>query len=441
MGLLELVENGPQNGQNTPTALAVASPARGRTPLDEILTGIRQGWPEGHRNNGLLSIGGHLRARGLSTEVIGALLESVNKSTGMNLAAHEVTAIARSLSRYEKNGRELLPPIEDSRDLFANPPPLQPVLIDGILRKTHKMLLSGPSKAGKSFSLINLALSLAHGTDWLGFACRQCNVLYINLEIDRGSCWERFCKVAEARRLDPGTERLKLWNLRGRNPPLEDFIPALIEGIGRDKYEAVIIDPLYKMFNSEHTKFDENATGSLTMLFNGFDQVINSCGCSTIAAGHFTKGMAGGKSPIDRTSGSGVLGRDPDAILTMTELADTDDGYRLESVLREFPSTVDLSLRWIYPLHKIDTTLDSKALKGSAGRSQAVTGLELLEAFEWLDKGEGVTVQAMRDHLGAGSINTFKERIKELDAKGQNRLGLQIKGNLIISTINNPKES
>lgn len=68
-----------------------------------------------------------------------------------------------------------------------------PALISGVLRQGHKMLLAGPSKAGKSFALIELALCLASGKPWLGrFECAVGKVLYVNLEVDRASCIHRF---------------------------------------------------------------------------------------------------------------------------------------------------------------------------------------------------------------------------------------------------------
>src|SRR5699024_11106881 len=78
-------------------------------------------------------------------------------------------------------------------------PPLAPPLVDGVLRQGHKMLLAGPSKAGKSFALIELCISIAEGRPWMGrFACAQGKVLYINLELDRASCLHRFRDVYEA---------------------------------------------------------------------------------------------------------------------------------------------------------------------------------------------------------------------------------------------------
>lgn len=328
-----------------------------------------------------------------------------------------------------------LPLIECSVDLFKNPPPLKQVLIEGILRKSHKMLFSGPAKAGKSFGLINLALSLAYGINWLNFQCQKSRVLYINLEIDRASLCKRVEVVAKALGIPPATRNLHLWNLRGFSVSIEQFIPPILQGIDDGQYDVVIIDPLYKLFSSLPAGFEENSASSFTGLFSQLDRVIFECGCSLIFAGHFTKGTAGTKAAIDRTSGSGVLGRDPDAILTLTELAATPGAYRFESVLREFPSTSNLSLRWEYPLHVIDPSLDDERLKGSVGRHQAFDGDDLIQAFKELDTGSGeVEIDAIRQYFGGyGSINTIRNKIRMLEETGRNSFGLYVKGKRVCS--------
>ncbi len=50
-------------------------------------------------------------------------------------------------------------------------PTLPDELIAGILRKRRKLLLAGPSKAGKTGLLMELAFSLVSGSEWLGFPC------------------------------------------------------------------------------------------------------------------------------------------------------------------------------------------------------------------------------------------------------------------------------
>lgn len=48
-----------------------------------------------------------------------------------------------------------LPDPESLRDVWNHMPPLSPALIDGVLRQGHKMMIAGPSKAGKSYALID----------------------------------------------------------------------------------------------------------------------------------------------------------------------------------------------------------------------------------------------------------------------------------------------
>ena len=84
-----------------------------------------------------------------------------------------------------------LPDVESLADVWTSIPPLADCLIEDILRKGHKMLVSGPSKAGKSFLLLELAIAIAEGSKWLGWQCQQGRVLYVNLELDRASCLHR----------------------------------------------------------------------------------------------------------------------------------------------------------------------------------------------------------------------------------------------------------
>ncbi len=123
-----------------------------------------------------------------------------------------------------------LPETESLADDWESLPPLADALITGVLRKGHKMLLAGPSKAGKSFALIELCIAIAEGTPWLGrFSCAQGKVLYINLELDRASCLHRFKDVYTALGLPPQNLRnIDIWNLRGASVPMDKLAPKLI---------------------------------------------------------------------------------------------------------------------------------------------------------------------------------------------------------------------
>ena len=214
-----------------------------------------------------------------------------------------------------------LPPCENLADAIRRNPPLKSELIDGVLRHGHKMLLAGPSKAGKSFALIELCVCIAAGKPWLGrFHCEQGKVLYINLELDRASCLHRFKDVYEALHLPPrNLSNIDIWNLRGASVPMDKLAPRLIRRAAKKGYLAVVLDPIYKVITG-----DENSADQMAKFCNQFDLVCRELDCAVIYCHHHSKGAQGGKRSMDRASGSGVFARDPDAMLDMTELVPTD---------------------------------------------------------------------------------------------------------------------
>lgn len=214
-----------------------------------------------------------------------------------------------------------LPDTECLVDDWDDLPPLADALISGVLRQGHKMLLAGPSKAGKSFALIELCIAIAEGKTWLGrFSCAQGRVLYINLELDRPSCLHRFKDVYTAMGLAPDNLRnIDIWNLRGASVPMDKLAPKLIRRAGKKGYTAVILDPIYKVITG-----DENSADQMAKFCNQFDVVCRALDCAVIYCHHHSKGAQGGKRSMDRASGSGVFARDPDAMLDMTELTITD---------------------------------------------------------------------------------------------------------------------
>lgn len=214
-----------------------------------------------------------------------------------------------------------LPDTESLAVIWNDLPPLSPPLIEGVLRQGHKMLLAGPAKAGKSFSLIELAICIAEGRPWMGFPCAQGRVLYVNLELDRASCFHRFRDVYSAMGLAPANlHNVDIWNLRGRSAPMDKLAPKMIRRAAKQNYLAIIIDPIYKVITG-----DENSADQMATFCNQFDKVCTELGCAVIYCHHHSKGAQGSKRSMDRASGSGVFARDPDALLDMIELELTDD--------------------------------------------------------------------------------------------------------------------
>lgn len=238
-----------------------------------------------------------------------------------------------------------LPEPEALGTVWDNLPELSPCLIENILRQGHKMLIAGPSKAGKSFLQIELCIAIAEGKRWLNWQCSQGRVMYVNLELDRASCLHRFKDVYISMGIRPeNLKNIDIWNLRGKSVPMDKLAPKLIRRAAKKDYIAIIIDPIYKVITG-----DENSADQMANFCNQFDKVCTELGCAVIYCHHHSKGSQGGKKSMDRASGSGVFARDPDALLDLIELDITDSLLQQEenkAICKACKMYLDAHFKW-----------------------------------------------------------------------------------------------
>lgn len=217
---------------------------------------------------------------------------------------------------YIESVNDSLPDFQNLYDTIDDLPPKAPEVIKGVLRKGHKMLIVGASKTGKSFLLMELCLAIASGEKWMGWECSKGRVLYVNLEVDRNSCSHRFRDAYLAMGIPKETfKSLDIWNLRGQTENMEKLVPKLVRRAKKHEYKAIIIDPIYKVLTG-----DENSAEQMAKFCNQFDKIAFETGAAVIYVHHHSKGAQGGKRAMDRASGSGVFGRDPDALIDLIEL-------------------------------------------------------------------------------------------------------------------------
>ncbi len=329
-----------------------------------------------------------------------------------------------------KDKSDNLPDVETLKSLFDESPELAPPLIDGVLRQGHKMLLAGPSKAGKSYALIELCISIAEGQPWLGFPCTQGRVMYVNLELDRASCLHRFRDVYEV----PGwlpkhIDCIDVWNLRGRSVPMDKLAPKLICRAKNREYKAITVDPIYKVLTG-----NENSALDMGKFCNYFEQVATETDSSIIYCHHHSKGDQSWKRSADRASGSGVFARDVDALLDVTELELPPErrkrgvtAWRVTGTLREFKAFDPVDIWFNYPLHIVEH-FDSKEVaphhelpawrRAMNARSSKEDKLRkrkhrLLAAYDVCSAdGKIPTVKVLADYLGV-SGQTIRNMVDE----------------------------
>lgn len=259
--------------------------------------------------------------------------------------------------------KDELPEIQDAANLLPYEPVLPPLLIDGLLHQGSKLSLGGSSKAYKSWTLINIAASLATGADFMGMETTRCKVLYVNFEIAPCFMHQRLNMLLTSRLLFPEPGWLDVWNLRGYSAPYSVIIPKIIKR-ARDKgYGLIIIDPSYKLFDANA---DENSAVDVANIMNAFDTITTQTAAAVAFGAHFAKGNAAAKEAIDRVSGSGVFARDPDSCLTFTKHKE-EDCFTVEASLRNLPPLAPFVVRWEYPRFQRDESLNPAQLKQAGG--------------------------------------------------------------------------
>ena len=234
----------------------------------------------------------------------------------------------------------------------SDPSTLPPVLIEGILHKGCKMILSGSSKAGKTLGLMHLGIAAANGIPWMGHAInRQCKVVYLDFELKPRLAKERIKEIIDSQ----GNEYFPTKNfmycpLRGQKRSLED-LALHIQAIKDFEPDMVIVDPFYKLGGD----YDENDAGSVGLVLDKMESFSERLDCAFVYAHHFSKGNKAETDHIDRASGSGVFARDPDAILTLTP-HEEDYHLVLEATLRNFPTHEKKVIEFSWPnfIHKPD---------------------------------------------------------------------------------------
>ena len=302
--------------------------------------------------------------------------DMITRAAGIGPDGHPLTKRSGSQNEYFPSEDEdeqtavetsplILPPWTDAAEFCAAPCPPPPEIIRGILHQGSKMVYGGPSKARKSWVLLDQGFSVATGSSWLGFTTTAAPVVFVNFELPEFAIHHRLNVIATAKGVAIPTDgQFVIWNLRGHAAPFDTLLPALTARIKERRFGLVILDPSYKLLGQA----DENSARDMAQVLNAIERLAVETGAAVAFSAHFAKGNAAGKESIDRISGSGVFARDPDSILTASAL-ETPDAYAIEPILRNLPPHPPFAVRWEYPLMRVAEDLDPAALKKPQGRA------------------------------------------------------------------------
>jgi len=278
-----------------------------------------------------------------------------------------------SMNEAEEKANEgatlLLPPWDKIR--ASDPPPLNPALIPGIVRRGYTIEVGGKAKVGKSMFAIGLTVRVVCGGDFCGREIQgggRC--LYVDPEIHPNELHKRFSVVCDSMgvdkaKVDAGVVK---WTLRGATTP--EGKPATITDVAHDiearckpgDFDLIVLDSCAALLEGE-----ENASITIRSFYNVVLRIVEATGATVLFVVHFGKAKDGDRDPADRARGSSAWTDCPDAILTLVEtfpkdgdpsdyLEDGEIACLLESGgLRSFGCMEPVPLIFKYPCHRVDT--------------------------------------------------------------------------------------
>jgi len=287
------------------------------------------------------------------------------KPPGFKEAKEKVYEVLRNSPKESK-----IPPrhevfsCDDINELVKEDIDLGPELIAGMLYKGAKMMIAGSAKTFKSWFALGLATVLSSGDNtkkWLNkYKVTPCNVLYLNLEIRRNAFGIRCKRVYKAIGLTQVKQRFVTLNLRGKDLSSGDnwrrFVDY-VEGLG--EWDVVIVDPIYKISGDR----DEVTAVGVGLICRDLDLLAEQTGAAIIYVHHYAKGDASLKSFMDRSSGSGVWGRDVDVSMGLTRHKE-NGCYTVECEVRDFSPIDKFVVEWDRDMltHVVRNDLDPEEL-------------------------------------------------------------------------------
>lgn len=172
--------------------------------------------------------------------------------------------------------------------------------VEGIIVHGHHGALGSTQKAGKGFDVVDLAISVASGTSWLGrFPCPHAGpvALYPGEEDDH-ELQRRLVAVAEARGLNVNDLPLHIARDTPRFRRPED-LTVFRRGLEDVRPRLTMVDPMYKAAAGGDPKF----LAAMGELLSDASDIARDLGSSFLTVPHFNRDTS--RKGADRFTGAG----------------------------------------------------------------------------------------------------------------------------------------
>lgn len=249
------------------------------------------GESQGDRSRLLLDIANDLAKAGATAAGIYAALSDRDEALGLGKYSTRTDADVRyaelATSAVHRFGLSRLELVEENDrfpmldiDELLNRPAIG-YLIDGIVSERGFVVAVGDPGVGKSFLMLDMALSVATGRDWYGFACKKSGpVLYVAAERD-GGLGKRALAWLDHRGVDRSEARgfrvLPRAVLLLDQTETTGLIAAIRERYGEESPVLVVIDTLARTFvggNENQQEDMERYTHAVALIQREFECAV-----------------------------------------------------------------------------------------------------------------------------------------------------------------------
>jgi len=177
-------------------------------------------------------------------------------------------------------------------------------LIRRAVVKDQPLVIGGPQKTLKTSIALDLCISIASGTPWLGEfpAPQPMRVAIFSGESGEFTLQETGRRICTAKGITPeALEDKLLWQFCLPQLSNDDQLKALRVGLKRDGVQVVIIDPLYLSLLAGAVGIKAENLFETGPLLMHITQICHSVGATLILVHHTTKPSARKNEPLDLT--------------------------------------------------------------------------------------------------------------------------------------------
>ncbi|HEY1687185.1 MAG TPA: AAA family ATPase [Tepidisphaeraceae bacterium] len=268
---------------------------------------------------------------------------------------------------------EIKPQFASIAELAKSNPNLRDPIIEGLLRRGETMNVISVPKIGKSWMVLDLAISAVTGRVWLGkYPTIKSNVLIIDNELHTQTIANRIPKVASARGVMLSElGGLFVDSLRGR---LRDIyaMDSYFRAIEPGKFGIIILDAFYRFLPREA---DENSNSDLAAIYNQIDRYADMLGCCFVLIHHSSKGVQANKSTWEVGSGGSSQARAADSHVIIRQ-HEVDGAVVVDAAVRSWPPVDPFCLRWSFPVWQSADDLNPNDLRQENRRKRKTEDAE-----------------------------------------------------------------